>query len=304
MKRYILSIWALLAVGAVMTACDEEYTTYEGPEYVMFADTLSQHMVTIDVDYFAVPFSATVACDYDRTFGVEIIDEGSNAIEGLHYRLESHTITIPAGELAAEVRVKGNYENIEATDSLGFRLRLVMPEQLKWDLYEGYDETKVVMYKACPYDVNTFSGWCIVTSMLLRDYPGENPSYQRLIKTEVHPTEANTVILRSAFYDGYDVKIKFNAADPANPLVTMDEDQVLSDEASVLGWILGDNHILCRDSYLYPSYFNSCQAFVELWMEVYVENLGEPIGTIGHFYNILEWVSDEEAERLQREEGM
>ncbi len=257
MKRYILSIWALLAVGAVMTACDEEYTTYEGPEYVMFADTLSQHMVTIDADYFAVPFSATVACDYDRTFGVEIIDEGSNAIEGLHYRLESHTITIPAGELAAEVRVKGNYENIEATDSLGFRLRLVMPEQLKWDLYEGYDETKVVMYKACPYDVNTFSGWCIVTSMLLRDYPGENPSYQRLIKTEVHPTEANTVILRSAFYDGYDVKIKFNAADPANPLVTMDEDQVLSDEASVLGWILGDNHILCRDSYLYPSYFNS-----------------------------------------------
>lgn len=235
MKRYILSIWALLAVGAVMTACDEEYTTYEGPEYVMFADTLSQHMVTIDADYFAVPFSATVACDYDRTFGVEIIDEGSNAIEGLHYRLESHTITIPAGELAAEVRVKGNYENIEATDSLGFRLRLVMPEQLKWDLYEGYDETKVVMYKACPYDVNTFSGWCIVTSMLLRDYPGENPSYQRLIKTEVHPTEANTVILRSAFYDGYDVKIKFNAADPANPLVTMDEDQVLSDEASVLG---------------------------------------------------------------------
>ena len=303
MKNYILSLLVVLSACA-MTACDEEYTTYRGPEYVMFADTLSQHMVTHDGVYFSVPFSATVACDYDRTFGVEILDEGSNAIEGFHYTLESNTITIPAGKLAGEVHVMGQYDHIEATDSLGFRLRLVMPEQLKWDLYEGYDETKVVMYKACPYDVNTFSGWCIVTSMLLRDYPGENPSYQRLIKTEVHPTEANTVILRSAFYDGYDVKIKFNAADPANPLVTMDEDQVLSDEASVLGWILGDNHILCRDSYLYPSYFNSCQAFVELWMEVYVENLGEPIGTIGHFYNILEWVSDEEAERLQREEGM
>jgi hypothetical protein len=39
-------------------------------------------------------------------------------------------------------------------------------------------------------------------------------------------------------------------------------------------------------------------------MEVYVENLGVSVGTIGHFYNVLEWISDEEAERLQREEGM
>jgi hypothetical protein len=28
------------------------------------------------------------------------------------------------------------------------------------------------------------------------------------------------------------------------------------------------------------------------------------VGTVGDFYNVFEWVSDEEAERLQREEGM
>lgn len=303
MKRYILSVMvALAAVG--MTACDEEYTTYHGPEYVMFADTLSQHMVTQDAAYFTVPFSATVACDYDRTFGVEILDEGSNAIEGFHYTLESNTITIPAGQLAADVHVKGQYDHIEATDSLGFRLRLVMPDALKWDLYEGYDETKVVMYKSCPFDINNFTGWCMLTSLLLYDYPGTNKFYQRLIYTEQHPSVENTVILRSAFYDGYDVTITFDPSDPANPRVTMDEDQVLSDEASVLGWIVGDNHILGTDSYLYPSYFNACQSFVELWVEVYVENLGEPVGTMGHYYNVLEWVSDEEADRLQREEGL
>ena len=32
--------------------------------------------------------------------------------------------------------------------------------------------------------------------------------------------------------------------------------------------------------------------------------MGVNVGTVGHFYNIIEWVSDEEAERLQREEGM
>jgi hypothetical protein len=40
---------------------------------------------------------------------------------------------------------------------------------------------------------------------------------------------------------------------------------------------------------------------VELWNHVYVENLGETVGTVGHFYSILEWVSDEEADRLRKE---
>ena len=292
----------LSAVAALFAvACDEEYVTYSDAEYVMFAEPQSTNMVLLGQEYFSVPVASTVACDYDRTFGVEVIDEGSNAIEGKHYRLLSNSVTIPAGKLAADVKVAGLYENIEPTDSLGFVLKLVMPEQLKFNIYEDSDQTKVVMYKSCPFDRNNFTGWCVLTSLLLRDYPGDNTSYQRLIRTEAHPTEERSVILRSCFYDGYDVTITFNPEDPANPLVTMDKDQVISDEASVFGQILGDNKILTTHSNYYPSYFNSCQRFVELWNQVYVENLGETIGTVGHYYNILEWISDEEAERLQRE---
>lgn len=299
MKKIYLMLSAVVALLAV--ACDEEYMTYSDAEYVMFAEQQSTNMVLVDQEYFSVPVASTVACDYDRTFGVEVIDKGSNAIEGKHYRLLSNSVTIPAGELAADVKVAGIYENIEPTDSLGFVLKLVMPEQLKFDLYEDSDQTKVVMYKSCPFDRNNFTGWCILTSLLLRDYPGDNVSYQRLIRTEAHPTEDKTVILRSCFYDGYDVTITFNPEDPANPLVTMDKDQIISDESSVFGQILGDNKILTTHSNYYPSYFNSCQRFVELWNHVYVENLGEMVGTVGHYYNILEWISDEEAERLQRE---
>ena len=302
MKKIYLILTLALTLGFV--SCDEEYVTYSDAEYLMFAQEQSINMVLADQEYFTVPVSSTVACDYDRTFGVEVVDKGSNAIEGKHYRLLSNSVTIPAGKLAADVKVAGIYENIEATDSLGFVLKLVMPEQLKFDLYEGSDQTKVVMYKGCPFDRNNFTGWCIITSLLLRDYPGDNLSYQRLIRTEAHPTEENTVILRSCFYDGYDITITFNPENLANPLVTMDKDQVVSDEASVFGQILGDNHILTTHSSYYPSYFNSCQRFVELWNHVYVENLGQMVGTVGHYYNILEWISDEEAERLQRENGM
>lgn len=282
-------------------SCKEQYTTYSDAEYVMFADSLSTNMVEKSNSRFTVPIASTVARDYDRTFGVEVVDAGSNAVEGKHYRIISNTVTIPAGKTSANVEVEGIYDNIGATDSLGFRLRLVMNSALKWDLYKDSDMTKVVMYKSCPYDRNNFTGYAVLSSLLLRDYPGENSSYQKVVYTEAHPTEPDMIIIRDAFYNGYDVTLTFDGANPAEPRITMDSDQVLSDETSVFGQILGDNHILGDDSPIYTSYFNSCQRFAVLWLHVYVEDLGQMIGTVGHFYNILEWISDEEAERLKRE---
>lgn len=298
--KHIFRVLIAILLFAGATSCHEQYTTYSDKEYVMFADTLSHNIVLENQEYFTVSVASTVARDYDRTFGVEIIDEGSNAIEGVHYRLLSNSVTIPAGKLAADVRVHGIYENIEAADSLGFSLRLVIPEVLKFDsLYKNSDRTKVVMSKVCPYSIDNFTGWCVVTSLMLYNYPGTNESYQRLVKCEKIDNES--IIIRDFLYDGYDITMRFDSSDPAKPLIEMDDDQVLSDEASVFGQMLGDNHILCGESPYNESYFNSCQRFAVLWLNVYVYDLGDPIGTVGQFYNVLEWVSDEEADRLKRE---
>lgn len=294
-----LPIYILVALA--LFSCKEQYTKYSDAEYVMFADSISTNMVQKEQSRFTVAVSSTVARSYDRTFGVEVVDAGSNAIEGKHYRLLTSSVTIPAGKLAADVEVEGIYDNIEATDSLGFQLRLVMPEQLKWSLYPNSDCTKVTMYKSCPFDRNTFTGYAVLSSLLLRDYPGDNVSFQRLVYTEAHPTEESMIIVRSAFYDGYDITLTLHSEDAAEPRITMDKDQVLSDEASVFGQILGDNHILGDDSPYYTSYFNTCQRFAVLWLRVYVENLGTTIGTVGNYYNVIEWISDEEADRLKRE---
>lgn len=301
MKRLPIYILAcLLAVAAI--SCDEQYTTYNDAAYVMFSEQEQYFLVEEGQDYFCIDIATTVASTKDLTFGVEVIDQGSNAIEGLHYRLLSNSVTIPAGEMAGQVKVKGVYENISATDSLGFILRLVVPEEMRWDdLYTDGTQTKVVMYKSCPFDIHNFEGWCLVSSMLLQYYPGENMFYQRVVKAEVHPTEESTIILHDCFYDGYDIRLKFHGGDPEKPLISMDEDQVISDEASVFGQILGDNHILATNSPYYDSYFNSCQRYGVLWLHVYVDDLGERVGTVGHYYNILEWITDEEAEEFKKE---
>ena len=298
MKQILKYITFAFMASALFCGCHERYVTYSDAEYVMFADTVKTYPVQPDVEYFSIPVVSTVVRDYDRTFGVEIIDKGNNAIENVHYRLQSNTITIKAGETRADVLVHGIYDNIEATDSLGFQLELVMNDNLVMPMYGK--QTKAVLMKSCPFDINDFTGYCVLTSMFLYNY-SITGSYQRLVYTEKHPTEENMIICRNWINDGYDVTMTFSADDPMKPLVTMDRDQVASDEGSFFGTAHGDNKILVTNSAYYDSVFYPCGNYLYIWTEMYVENLGEPVGTVGHFYNIMEWVSDEEAERLRRE---
>ena len=301
MKQIIRYMTLALLSAAALCSCKERYVTYSDAEYVMFADTLATYPVQKDVEYFSIPVVSTVVKDYDRTFGVEIIDKGSNAVENLHYRLKSNTITIKAGENRADVLVHGYYDNIEATDSLGFTLRLVMADELEMPLYGK--QSKAVLMKSCPFDINNFTGYCVLTSMFLYQY-SVTGMYQRLVYTEKHPTEENMIICRNWINDGYDVTMTFNTEDIMKPFVTMEQGQVASDEGSFFGIAHGDDKILVAGSSLYDSIFYPCGNYLYIWTEMYVENLGEPVGTVGHFYNIMEWISDEEAERLRKEEGM
>ena len=293
MKQILKYITLALVAAAALSSCHERYVTYDDAEYVMFADTLQTYPVQQDVEYFSIPVVSTVKRDYDRTFGVEVVDKGNNAIENVHYRLKSNTVTIKAGETRADVLVHGLYDNIEASDSLGFQLRLVMNDELEMPLY-GKD-TKAVLMKVCPFDINNFTGYCVFTSMFLYDY-SITGSYQRLVYTEKHPTQENTIICRNWLNDGYDIRMTFHPEDPMRPLISIEEGQVASDEGSFFGTTHGDDKILVRTSAMNDSMFFTCGSYLYLWAEIYVENLGAPVGTVGHFYNIMEWISDEEAE--------
>ena len=188
-KNILLGIVMPFALLAAFTSCKEEHITYQGAEYIMFADTLTVLGVENSEEVFDITISATTASDQDRTMAVEVIDKESSAIEGVHYTIESNTVTIKAGELATSVRIRANYENLTIEEDPSIKLHLITDEELQWDLYEGGNETKVLLRKVCPFDINAFSGYVMVTSTFLYNYTG---SYNRLIKTEVDTTAENT----------------------------------------------------------------------------------------------------------------
>lgn len=291
MKQFI-NIFALCAIVLSVVGCDAEYTTYSGPNYIMFSDSLYTIPVQNSDDYYDVPVAATQTCDYDRTIAVEIIDKNSNAIEGKHYELETNTLTIKAGELATSVRVRGLFENIGINDSIGFALRLIVNEKDQWNKY-GID-TKVVLKKIRPFNIDEFIGYALISfSTYMMDYMTVS---QRVIRIEADTENANTLIMKNYFYDGYDVKLKLKIDDPLNPIIRMDE-QVFASTAEAFGTIYGEGKIWMYEPRAYTSYYSTNEHFILHYMTLYVPD----VGTVGTFVSAIERISDDEAEKLIRE---
>ena len=295
-KNILLSIAASLVLLATFTNCDEERTLYAGPEYIMFADTLTVLGVENSDEVFDIAIAATTVSDKDRTIAVEIVDKHSNAIEGIHYTLESNTVTIKAGEMVGNLRMKGIADNLTVDYDPEVMLHLIADEKYHWDLYNG-DTTRVVLRKICPFDINAFSGYAMITSTFLYNYTG---SYNRLIKTEVDPTEENTIILRNFYYDGYDVKLRFTTDDPLNPLIEMD-DQPLVSTGEAFGTIYGDGMLHIYQPTNYISYYSSCEKFIYQYISLWVPGMAAGTNTVGTFIQAIEWISDDEARILMNQ---
>lgn len=298
--NYGLMSMLTLLMCAITSCGDAERPSYEGPNYILFSDTLTVLAVQNNEEVFDIPVAATEACSYDRMVAVEVIDKKSNAIEGKHYTIESNTITIKAGERAANVRIRGNYDAIAATDSLGLTLRLLTQQADQWDLYEKSYEAKVILQKCCPFDINLFNGYAVLTSTYMQEFMPNVDN--RLIKAIIDPEEENTIIMKDFFYDGYNVKIRFTTNDILNPLIEMDE-QTFASTAEAFGTNYGDGYLHLYQSSSGVSYYSTCEQFIFQYFTLYVPGMAGN-NVVGTFASAIEWISNDEAKRLYLEGSM
>ena len=299
MKKLLIGCMAAVAALIAFSGCDQDKVVYSGPNYLMFSDTLYTYAVQETNEIFNVPVSATVPADYDRTFGVEVIDKESNAVEGKHYKILSNTVTIKAGEMSTDVKVQGLYKNIGITDSLGFALRLVIPDTEQWSLYKN--EAKVVMQKICPFDIKNFKGYCKVTSSYLSsDYYPKKVDL-RLVTSDIVEGKENTIVVHGLYFDGYDMEIKFNRKDVLEPLVEMEE-QICGSTGEAFNTIHGDGKLRLNQPTAYTSFYSTNEKFILQYVTMSVNNKdGSYYGTVGTFVNVLEWISEAEAEKLKEQ---
>ncbi len=286
---------ALFIALPFLSSCDEDWVSYDGPSYIMFADSTNVLPVQVTEEYVDIPVVATKIYSYDRNVGIEVVQTASSAIEGKHYEIESSTITIKAGENVANVRVRGFYDEIGISDNLSFVLKLVEDKSQVWDVYG--DETTVSLQKICPFNLDDFTGYLTVRSGYMTYYMTES---MRLVTSEIDPSSENTIIIHNPFYEGYDLTIHLTTDDILNPLIEF-EDQVFCSTADAFGTIYGDDGIVrAMDATGYLSYYSPCENFINQYVTLYVPNY--PTGydvAVGTYLNLYTWISDDEAERLK-----
>lgn len=284
MKKILYTLLAL----AFFTACNTKHITYTGPMYIAFADSLNICPVMQSGEPFEVYIAATKPSSVDRTFSVEVLNKKSNAIYGHHFEIENQTVTIPAGEMSTTVRIIGNYDNIESSDSLSVVLSLLSVEDYEWDLYG--QTTRIELKKACAFDVNNFTGWVKMTSSFWLQY-SSSLHFERVVKSEPVEGEPNTFVIKDFLMDGYDVKFRVDDTDILNPVIEMVGEQIVGDTRIPFQMVYGDGRIRGFEDPSYLPYFDICNRYAETYMYMYVKN----VGTIGTFVNIIEWITDEEA---------
>lgn len=282
---------AIIGMVFALLACNTERTTYNETNFILFSAEEHTLGVIDSQKWFEIPITATRTADYNRNVGVEVIASESSAIEGLHFIVESNTVTIPAGKLTTALRIKGMAENISIDVQPKIILNLVINEEETWDVYGTRCE--VTLQRCCPFDINNFAGYAKITSTWLMQYMNTD---SRLVETEVDAA-TNTLTIKSMFYEGYDIKISLDDSDPLAPRVIVPEEQVLGSTGEAFGTIYGNGKLMMSEPTGYTSYYGTCENFMVLYSMMYVDN----VGTVGTFVNIFEWISKEEAERIMRE---
>lgn len=282
---------AIIGMVFALLACNTERTTYNETNFILFSAEEHTLGVIDNEEWFEIPITATRTADYNRNVGVEVIASESSAIEGLHFIVESNTVTIPAGKLTTALRIKGMAENIPIDVQPKIILNLVINEEETWDVYGTRCE--VTLQRCCPFDINNFAGYAKITSTWLMQYMNTD---SRLVETEVDAA-TNSLTIKSMFYEGYDIKISLDDSDPLAPRVIVPEEQVLGSTGEAFGTIYGNGKLMMSEPTGYTSYYGTCENFMVLYSMMYVDN----VGTVGTFVNIFEWISKEEAERIMRE---
>ena len=280
MKRIIYMVPAILA--AALTSCRTDYITFDGPSAVAFSDTAFVCPVQQGGEEFGIDIAATTADTHDRTFVVETVPGKSNAVYGHHYVIENQTVTIKAGERAAKVYIKGDYDSVESGEDTYVTLRLVGVEDEQWEF--NSQETKVYLRKVCPFNIDDFTGKCTVMSSFLISYANVQTR-----TAEAEKIDDETIVIKGMFEDGHDVKFRFDLSDVLAPMMYMVDETVVGDTRTFMNYIWGNGQLLGSELSSYPSELDVCEKYVTQYMLIRVDG----VGTVGLFINIIEFGAGE-----------
>lgn len=285
--------FAVIGMALLLLACKSEQPPHESPNYITFTEKTMTIGVVDNEEWFEIPITATHKMSEDCNIGVEVIASESSAVEDLHFVIESHTLKIKAGKQATSLRIKGIADAITPNIPLEVKLRLIVDDENMSN--RNSSVISIQLQRCCPFDINNFEGYAVLTSTWSMQYMNTD---SHLVHTHVDENEEGVIVIEDMFYEDYDIRVRLYDNDRLTPIAMLCGTQVVGSTGEAFGTIYGNGKLMIGSAPTeYISYYSTCENFLLLYSEMFVEE----VGTVGYFGHILEWISDDEAERIMRE---
>ena len=252
MKKIIFSI---LTLGLIlsMSSCEEESSLYDGPDLAHFGEIEGTFYIQDQENQkFEILVGSTTVSSKDRTVNLGVVEEGTTAVEGEVYDADL-TVTIPAGEVFGKLVVTGYYAGSSPDGDL---LKLEIVSVSDGDIADFKNTYDLLLYQFCPFDIDAFVGDAGHQDVW---WFGDDAYYAATLEK----VDETSVKVKSMFQTGNDIIIKFDDSDPANFVVTIDEQ---------VGWFSSyyDLNFYVKGG----GSFSACAKSINYAVEHYNPNLG------------------------------
>lgn len=283
MKNIGLLLLFLMTIASCTSEAPE--TLYEGKTFVQFSDSAYQVPVTSEEQVFEVPVVMSKTSSVDRNVIVDVDLSKSNATEGYHFTLESRNVTIPAGQMRGNVRIKGNYRNIAPEDSLAFTLYILNNEENQLDMYSK--TTNVSLHKILPFNIDDYVGDMLLTCT----FPFSTSSVTTFL-TKSEKVDDHTLKVIGPFEQSRNITLRFHD-DKENPF-----DRSIDMRTQVAFTDINYGQVSMSSVEGAPSYYIPQDRAFVLYLLAELEHLG----AFGAYYYIFQWITPDEA--LARQNGL
>lgn len=281
-------IMIFVAGALILASCTKPNNMYNDKQYIMFADTVN-YLAIPDVDSvtFDIPVGVTRAVNYDRTYSVEVVPAEGTAVEGVHFKLMEPNFVVKAGEMSANVKVRGIYKNLHELKNPRFTLRLVVPKDEELGLYGT--KTIVEMMRHCGFRMEQWveDGG---NYMFYATFPFSNDLVNFLVKAT--QLDDKRIELHGVFDDYSTIKMRFDDSDPFAPSVVFPEQYALTTPDY--------GPIMLRSPKGYPSYYYACNGFFQAYLDMYVEK----VGSFGVYLYLFEKLTQRQADDFKNGLGV
>jgi|GEM_PF-2938677 len=207
MKRIFNLATTILVASLILAGCKKDDLLYDGPSLAHFTTPSATFYVEEQDTVYRVPVGLTKAFDTDMTFTVQVVEDGTTAVDGEQYRLRSTQVTIPAGQVIGYIEVEGIFENVATPTNL------VLALDSTGSSAQFYQTFTLKIQQFCKFVQEEFVGTYFFSSAWWED------EYE--VDAVADPNNPNAIIFKDLYDIGYDVTVVFNDDNKNNIFVSV-----------------------------------------------------------------------------------